>query len=295
MKNLLKKLGIIAIICIFAVMAIASGSSSEADKEVSTDGSDVVTGKEYVDVTIEEQVLFERDGIKVTAKEYVKDSFWGDGIKLLVENNSTRNVKLGCDALIVNDFMIYDLFYCDIAAGKKANETLYVSSTELKNAGIENVGKIEFDFYVTDSETYNRVFEHELATLTTSAYNDMDTTAEIDAVDLYNGNGVKIMGKAVNEHDFWGSAIVLYIENNSNDNVGISCDDMSINGFMMSPLFSSTVYAGKKAVDEITIFESDLEENDITSIEDVELSFRIYNSESYHTITETGPISFSAK
>lgn len=294
MKNLLKKTGIIAIICIFAFMAIASGSSPEDDKEISNDAA-TTDGNDYIDTTIAEQILFEKDDIKVTAKEYVKDSFWGDGIKLLIENNSTKNINVGCDALIVNDFMIFDLFYCDVAAGKKANETLYLSSSELENAGIENVGKIEFDFYATDSETYDRIFEHEFVTLTTSSFENMDTTTDMDAVEIYNGNGIKIMAKAVNEHDFWGSAVVLYIENNRSDNAGISCDDMSINGFMISPMFSSSVYSGKKAIDNITIFESDLEENNIEGIEDVELSFRIYNSDSYNTIAETGPISFSAK
>lgn len=291
MKNFLKNLGLISLVCVLALMAISCGS--EETPEAGSVSDVTVNTESPAKVTIEEQVLFEKDGIKVTAKEYVKDNIWGDGIKLLVENNTDNNISVACDAVIVNDFMIFDMFYCDVAAGKKANETLYLSSSDLSNAGIDNIGKIELDFYVTNSDTYSRIFEHEYVTLTTSAYENMDTTTNIDAVEIYNENGIKIMGKAVNEHDFWGSAIVLYIENNSGENVGISCDNMSINGFMISPLFSSTVYSGKKAIDDITIFESDLEENDIENIENVELSFNIYNADNYSTIFETGAISFS--
>ena len=54
---------------------------------------------------------------------------------------------------------------------------------------------------------------------------------------------------------------------------------MSINGYMMTPLFSTTVYDGKKSIDDITIMSSDLEANGITSVDQVELKFHIYNAE----------------
>ncbi len=292
MKNFLKKIGVIAVICVFAVMAIASSSSEEGEEKTITNSS---SETDVVETTINEQVLLDRDGIKISAKEYVHDSIWGDGIKLLIENTSDKNVNVGCDALIVNDYMIYDLFYSDVAAGKKSNETLYLSSNELKNAGIDNVGKIEIDFYASDADTYDRIFENEFVTLNTSSFDTMDTSANSEGIELYDGNDIKIIGKIVNEHDFWGSAVVLYIENNRSENINVSCDDMSVNGFMVSPLFSSSVYSGKKAIDEITIFESDLEENGIESVEDIELSFRIYNSDTFKTVVETDAITFSTK
>lgn len=312
MQVFLKKIGIITLVCVFVVMAVACGltSSTGSEKkeitlskgeEKSTDNNESkeISSKKSEDVkvetTIDELVIVDRDGIKITAKEFVTDSIWGDGIKLLIENTSEKNVSVGCDALIVNDYMIYDLFYSDIAAGKKSNETLYLSSGELKNAGIDNIGKIEIDFYASDADSYSRIFENEFVTLNTSLLESMDTSTDTDGVELYNANDVKIIGKIVNEHDIWGTAVVLYIENNRQENVGISCDDMSINGFMVSPYFYSEVYAGKKAVDEITILESDLEENGIESVEDIELTFRIYNPDTYDTIDETDSIAFSTK
>ena len=88
---------------------------------------------------------------------------------------------------------------------------------------------------------------------------------------------------------------MLYCENNSGKNVGISVDDMSINGFMMSPFFSTTVYNGKKSLDDITVFSNDMEENGIQTIEEVELKFHIYDADSYSTIADSEPITFSAQ
>lgn len=240
-------------------------------------------------------VLVDQDGIVVTAMEYVTDSIFGDGIKMLLENNSDKDITIGCNALIVNDYMIADLFSAEIAAGKKANETLYFSSTQLEAAGIKNVGKIEIYFHIYDSSTYDTVFDSECVTIQTSEYANMDTTPDDAGKELYNRDGIRIVGKTVDENSFWGTAILLYCENNSGKNVGISVDDMSVNGFMMSPFFSTTIYDGKKSIDDITVFSSDLEQNGIEAIEEVELKFHIYEIDSYSTIADSEPITFSAQ
>jgi hypothetical protein len=290
-------------------MALGSGSSSSGEtKQVTTgsteasgaqeaDSEDASSGSETAkaDVTIEEQVLIDTADIVVTATEYTTDSIWGDGIKLLLENNSDKDVMVGCTALIVNDYMINDLFASEVAAGKKSNETLYLSSSELNAAGIENVGKIEIYFHIYDSSTYDTIYDSDCVTIETSEYANMDETPNDAGNELYNEGGIRIVGKTVDENSFWGTAILLYIENTSGKNVGISVDDMSINGFMMSPFFSTTVYDGKKDIDEITIFSSDLEENGIESIDEVELKFHIYDADTYSTITDSDAITFTAE
>ena len=57
-----------------------------------------------------------------------------------------------------------------------------------------------------------------------------------------------------------------------------STDSFSINGYMVSVLFATKVAAGKKENTLITIFDSDLELNGITEIENIEFELRIYNA-----------------
>lgn len=275
-----------------------AGSTSAAGEETAEPQKDEKPAAEnnsQPDITIEKQVLVEQDGIKITALEYVRDSIWGDGIKVLIENESEQDVTVGCDALIVNDYMIHDLFVSEVAAGKKSNEVIYLSSSELKAAGIDTVGRVEIYFHVYDSDSYDQIFNTDCVEIETSAIENMDTTANDEGTELYNEDGIRIIGKTVDENSFWGTAILLYIENESGRNVGISVDDMSVNGFMLTPYFSTTVYDGKKAIDDITIMSSELEENGITSIEEVELKFRIYDNDSYETVAESDPITFSAQ
>lgn len=307
MRKKTKFLALALCLSIFALMALGSGSSEEGEnKDIvttenggivdSTNGkNDLSVSDEESTVTIEEQVLFEQDGIVVTAQEYVTDSILGDGIKLLLENNSDKTVTVGCKALIVNNYMISDLFVSEIAAGKKANETMYLSSSGLKAAGIESVGQVEIYFHVYDSSSYDTLFDTECVTIQTSEYANMDTTPADAGTELYNANGIRIVGKAVDENSFWGTAILLYCENTSGKNIGISVEEMSINGFMMNPFFSTSVYDGKMSMDDITIFESDLEDNGIKNIEEVELKFHIYDADSYSTIADSDAITFSVQ
>ena len=272
-----------------------TSASGEETAELQNDGEPAAEDNSRADITIEEQVLVEQDGIRITALEYVRDSFWGDGIKVLIENDSEKDVSVGCDALIVNDYMIHDLFGSEIAAGKKSNEVIYLSSSELEAAGIDTVGRIEIYFHAFDADSYDQIFTTDCVEIETSAIENMDTTANDEGTELYNEGGIRIIGKTVDENSFWGTAILLYIENESGRNVGINVDDMSVNGFMLTPYFSTTVYDGKKAIDDITIMSSELEENGITSIDEVELKFHIYDNDSYETIADSDPITFSAQ
>ena len=149
MKNKKKCVALVLCFTLFAAMAIGSGSSDSGNKKdvvSSTEsGTNPANDPSTADTeaksntendantasvpTIEEQVLIDTNGIKITAKEYLTDKIWGDGIKLLIENSSDTDYTVGCDALIVNDYMITDLFSSKVAAGKNANETMYLSSS----------------------------------------------------------------------------------------------------------------------------------------------------------------------
>ncbi|MCR5775732.1 MAG: hypothetical protein K6G42_11670 [Lachnospiraceae bacterium] len=308
---------------LFAMMSIGSGSSTSGSRkditasggQQATDGgSDSDQGIPETDggsgegsanagdsdeavtnITIDEQVLVDQDGIRITATGYEADSVWGEGIGLLIENNSDKDYTVGCDALIVNDYMISDLFATTVAAGKKATDTMYLSSTQLKAAGIDSVGKVEMYFHAYDDDSLDRLFSEVYSEIKTSEFDHMDTECDDSGTELYNKNGIRIIGKTVDEDSFWGMAILLFCENSSGRKISINIDDMSINGFMVTPYFSSMIYDGKKAVEDITIMSGDLESNGIESIDEAELKFRIMDADTYDTIDETDTIAFSAK
>jgi hypothetical protein len=48
---------------------------------------------------------------------------------------------------------------------------------------------------------------------------------------------------------------------------------------MVDPIFSCEIMSGKRAMDSITFMSSDIEENQIGSIDEIELSFHIFKTD----------------
>lgn len=107
---------------------------------------------------------------------------------------------------------------------------------------------------------------------------------------LFENNGVKIIYKGVSS-GWMGDTVELKIENTSNKNYTVQTHDVSVNGFMVDPLFSCDVNSGKIANDKITFLKSDFEKNGITSINDIELSFHIFNDDDWMDSFDTEKLS----
>lgn len=243
--------------------------------------------------TIEKTVLIDQKQIKITALEYVEDSLWGQGIKLQIENNSNENISVTLSSMSANNYMVTnDLFYCDVAAGKTGNDTIYLPDSFLRSTGIETVADITMDFLISNSDTYETLFNVNNVELATSASGSISQAALDEGKELYNKDGIRIIAQYVNENSFWGTAVELFIENTYDKNVIIQCNNMSINDFMVEGYFSTQVNSGKMAIDAIDVMTSDLEKNNITEVKNIELNFKILNPNSFETIAESGIVTF---
>lgn len=110
---------------------------------------------------------------------------------------------------------------------------------------------------------------------------------------LFEGNGIKIIYKGITSDGFYHNANVK-IENNSSRDYTVQVRDVSVNGYMIRPVFSCDIKNGKMANDKISFFDSDLEENDIKEIKDIELSFHVYNDDEWEDRFETEMIKIQA-
>lgn len=102
---------------------------------------------------------------------------------------------------------------------------------------------------------------------------------------VYKDKTVKITYKGTDEDDIYGTELNFTIENLSKKNITVQASDVSINGIMVDPIFSCTVSAGKIANDDMSFL--DLEDNGIDKIKTVELSFHIFDDDSWDTIVDT--------
>ena len=81
----------------------------------------------------------------------------------------------------------------------------------------------------------------------------------------------------------WGYTLKVYLENRTDKELMFTVDNVSLNRFMCDPFWAESVAAGMKSNSSIYWFESTLEENGISDVEEISLTLRVYDSKNFGT------------
>lgn len=302
----MKKLLSITFAVLLAMSLSACGSSTDGDVSPSGDvqtPSGVSTGSptaeettppEKQEATINETVLLDEQGVKITAKSLDCGALFGAEVKLLIENESGQDLTFQCRNASVNGYMVETMMSVDVVSGKKANDSMTFMRSDLDTCGISAIADMEFSFHIFTTEGWDTYLDTPQIQLKAAISDTYEYTFDDSGDLVYDGNDIKIVIKRLAEDSsILGPSIMVYIENNSGKAITVQTRDVSINGFMVNPIFSSDVATGKRALDTITFMSSELEENEITAIETSELSFHIFESDGWNTIADTDVITIS--
>lgn len=290
------------LLALVMVMATACSGSENVKAPASVNGDSSVTsnnesadsnsGNEAEDdtvaeITVAETVLYDVDGVKVTATGY-EEGWTGPEIKILVENNSDKNVLITSDSVSANGYMMpYAALYAEVAAGKKANETLSLMSSELDRSGIEVLAELQFYLQIQDPETWETVATSELLTLTTSAA-PYDQPVDDSGDVLYDSNGIRIICKGLKQDIIWDGTVVFYMENNSGKEISVYAENVSVNGFMQDVGLWSDLRPSTRLIDGMSMIDlSDLEIESIDQIENIEFNLRVVDANTWEDIVTT--------
>ena len=295
------KMLIALLLAMVMILATACSSSDEVKQPANVNGDSSVNSNEEpagnysnneqendtVEITVAETVLYEADGVKVTATGY-EDGWMGPEIKILVENDSSKNVLVTSASVSANGYMMPTAsLYAEVAAGKKANETLTIMSSELDQSGIEMLAELQFYLQIQDPETWETITTSDLLTLTTSAApyeQPVDDSGDV----LYDSDGIRIICKGLKQDIIWDGTVVFYMENNSGKEISIYAENVSVNGFMQDVGLWSDLRPSTKIIDGMSMIDlSDLEIENIDQIENIEFNLRIVDANTWEDIVTT--------
>ncbi len=240
--------------------------------------------------TIEEQVLYDGNDIKLTATGLEKS---GEDTELtvLIENYSDRHISIQGWKCSVNGYMLDTSLITDLAAGEKATKGLTFETSGLKECGIENIATIEFYLLIYDYETLDPIVIDEAIKIDTSIADGYVQKYDDSGEVLVESNGVKIISKGMATDDpLWGPGVNFYIESNYDNAIAVTAVDISVNGVAVDGEMYLYFVSGKRGIATLR-FGSSLEENGITKIDDVKLKFQII--EELDTIYESDDITIS--
>lgn len=152
-----------------------------------------------------------------------------------------------------------------------------------------SINYINIETYISDLKSKQQVTKTTTTTTTTSTTTTTTTATTTTTTTLtpiggviYNQNGVVIKYKGITfiektSAQFDEIYVNFYIENNNNRDICVQLDDFSINEFMLDPTFSSNIAAGKKINSHASLYVSELKENSITDITEIETKFNIFD------------------
>lgn len=295
----------IAVILATSLVACGGSSSDNIQSPASVNGSNGTVSTndsssketqqpEKQEVVINETVLLDDSGVKITAKSLDNDAFMGVAVKLLIENDSGKDLTFQCRNSSVNGYMVDTMMSVDVVNRKKANDELTFMRSDLEVCGIETIADMEFSFHIFTTEGWKTYLDTPQIQIKTSAADTYEYTFDDSGNLAYEGNGIRIIIKGLSKDEsIFGPGIIVYIENNSDKDITVQTRDVSVNGFMVDAVFSSDIVTGKHTVDDITFMSSDLEKNEISEIEDVELSFHIFEATGWDTIVDTDLVTIS--
>lgn len=295
------KMLIALLLAMVMILATACSSSDEVKQPANVNGDSSVTSNEEpagndsdseqendsVEITVAETVLYEADGVKVTATGY-EDGWMGPEIKILVENDSAKNVLVTSASVSANGYMMPSAaLYAEVAAGKKANEALTIMSSELDESGIEMVAELQFYLQIQDPETWETIATSDLLTLTTSAA-PYEQPVDVSGDVLYDSDGIRIICKGLKQDIIWDGTVVFYMENNCGKEISIYAENVSVNGFMQDVGLWSDLRPSTKIIDGMSMIDlSDLEIENIDQIENIEFNLRIVDANTWEDIVTT--------
>ncbi|MBN1776409.1 MAG: hypothetical protein JW817_08100 [Clostridiales bacterium] len=270
---------------------------TEATEEETEDVSET-TGNAlgFDEIELEEQTIVDKDGIVITVISFENDEFYGPIINVQIENNTEQNQVMSVYGMKVNGIAIDGSLYCEVSTGKKANAEIYLDGADLEVSGISTIKDLEIVFEGYDSDSYDTLFMSDAVTFSTNADESFVQTVDDSGTVVYDENGIRVVMKETIEIDEFGDPyFVLFVENDTDAEIYVSMDDVSVNGVMLDPFFASIVPAGTVDFEDAWFSVSDLEDNDISEIEEIEFSLYAYDWDTMDDVFTTDMITLTVQ
>lgn len=238
-----KKWMCILLVGIMLLSLSACGGEKETAEESKGSEDEAVGEKKeesVVEVSIEQQILCDQDGIKIISNG-LEETKSGYDLKLTVENNSDKKIAIMERELLVNDFtfefpiseaneMYFSEFHAvmkgagvlnEAEAGETMETAIDIHKRDLEAAKITSIGKIELALDVYDTESFEGILQTELIEIQTSEYGKVKGEVP-SGTEFFNQSGIRIVGYGlIKDEENQEYVMNFYVENDSNDAISV--------------------------------------------------------------------------
>ena len=225
--------------------------------------------------------LVNNEDVAVHIVSIENNAHTGMQLRIQCENKTDRALLFSWDMVSVCGFM-YDPFWAEeVAAGKTANSTVYLDTYELEQMDVTSVDEISFTLRVVDSENWmEEPLVEEACTVYPTGLNAdtlvLPSRAPTEGqVVIADNEDLRFVIEWADGEDASAYTVYVYMENKTDRNLMYSWDLVSVNDVMVDPFWAMSVAAGKKACSEVTFYRSELSDNGITEVSDIEFTLLV--------------------
>lgn len=241
-----------------SLCACSTGEKEDKKDSISisveqTDPSQTEETDNGLDFDVEEQVLIDANGIRITATGPGINEYTGDySLDLTVDNTTDTDLTIGFRSpdvslsigegtyTYLNGFQVSSSAYIAVPAQSTAEDTCTLSKAVLDNAGITQIGEIELAFSATDAN-YNECLDESqsICTVRTTLESEMDTQLSEDLQLVYDQNGIQIHAKYLpGETEDDKGCLIAVIRNNTGAGAQLRIKDVTVDGTPLTYSYS---------------------------------------------------------
>lgn len=293
MHKLLSMLLVLGLLLTGCASAKPEPTKNTAPVTAPTQTETTAPTKPKSDVTLENQVIYDKDGVRITVTGLEEDAWTGTKIWMMLENNTDRNLLLTGDVFVVNGITVQAYLYAEVAAGMKANDALELFSDVLDSSHIDKIATIHgYDTRIVDSDSLDTVAKVPLS-LETSVAGTHTQQIDDSGETVFSQDGVTVIAQVISE-EFYGQTVQLLVKNETGRDIIVEAENISVNGFTVDAWLYDTVCKDTVRFSELDLFASGLADNGIEAVETVTFTLRILDDTSYETITKSDVLTVSA-
>ena len=222
-----------------------------------------------------DQVLMDNEYVKLIATGCV-ESDYAQVVNILAINKTDKNIGITVENTAVNGLMLEAGYWCDIAPGKSAYEWLNWAYGDFEHLDLGGFTDIEMTLVVEDRDAWDDLVEETIHYYPEGESNATQFNYTVQPTDtvLMENEYVNVIITG-HEQDEWGDyTLNIFYENNTDAELYITAQSVTINGVYVDPYYSENLIAGKCGFLPMQWSSYNLEENNITEI--TEITFTLY-------------------
>ncbi len=255
----------LAAVCGCSTNATLGGTpASEQASNASASGAQQspARGNGFADATVDSQVLFEQDGLKVTLTGI--DTAAGADVALLVnvENNSEAAVSVSPTFTAVNGYMVSATGIIEAKAGETIDGSFALVGDSLREYDISHVGTVQLCVGISganispvqmqgeqgDATGSKAIFASNPVTIATSLASQVDKPAAVEGDLIWHDGGLSVyQQRFVQDKEHNVAALVLWVVNESNEPAYFQYALSGVNGLSVEGYNSEQLAAGAQA------------------------------------------------